>query len=84
MVQDLEIRPRVTRPPRRWRSPDGRNVVALPPGDLRPESHFGSTLICFIIYPYHYQHVNQLSLLELLGDLGFDISAGQLNCILTG
>ena len=84
VVQDLEIRPRVTRYRReRWRSPDGRNLVAPLPEDVRPESHFGSTLISFIIYQYHYQHVTQPLLLEQLDHLGIDISAGQLNGILT-
>ena len=84
VVQDLEIRPRVTRYRReRWRSPDGRNLVAPLPEGVRPESHFGSTLISFIIYQYHYQHVTQPLLLEQLDHLGIDISAGQLNGILT-
>src|SRR5208283_2312903 len=84
VVQDLEIRPRVTRYRReRWRSPDGRNLVAPLPEGVRPESHFGSTLISFIIYQYHYQHVTQPLLLEQLDQLGIDISAGQLNGILT-
>ena len=50
---------------------------------VRPESHFGSTLISFIIDQYHYQHVTQPLLLEQLDHLGIDISAGQLNGILT-
>ena len=84
VVQDLEIRPRVTRYRReRWRGPDGRNLVAPLPEGVRPESHFGSTLISFIIYQYHYQHVTQPLLLEQLDQLGIDISAGQLNSILT-
>ena len=84
VVQDLEIRPRVTRYRReRWRSPDGRNLVAPLPEGVRPESHFGSTLISFIISQYHYQHVTQPLLLEQLDHLGIDISAGQLNGILT-
>ena len=84
VVQDLEIRPRVTRYRReRWRGPDGRNLVAPLPEGVRPESHFGSTLISFIISQYHYQHVTQPLLLEQLDHLGIDISAGQLNGILT-
>ena len=84
VVQDLEIRPRVTRYRReRWRSPDGRNLVAPLPEGVRPESHFGATLISFIIHQYHYQHVTQPLLLEQLDQLGIDISAGQLNGILT-
>ena len=84
VVQDLDIRPRVTRYRReRWRTPDGRNLVAPLPEGVRPESHFGPTLISFIIHQYHYQHVTQPLLREQLDQLGIDISAGQLNGILT-
>jgi Transposase IS66 family len=84
VVQDLEIRPQVICYRReRWQSPDGQNLVAQLPEDVRPDSHFGPTLISFIIHQYHYQHVTQPLLLEQLDQLGIDISAGQLNRILT-
>ena len=41
------------------------------------------TLSCFIVDQYHYQHVARPLLLEQLDQLGIDISAGQLNGILT-
>ena len=84
VVQDLLIRPRVIRYRReRWQTPDGQNLVAELPADVRPDSHFGPTLICFIIHQYHHQHVTQPLLWEQLDQLGIDISVGQLNRILT-
>src|SRR4051812_22550243 len=50
VVQDLIIRPQVIRYRReRWQPPDGRDLVAGLPADVRPDSHFGPTLISFII-----------------------------------
>jgi hypothetical protein len=84
VVQDLIIRPRVIRYRReRWQAPDGQNLVAELPADVRPDSHFGPTVICFIIHQYHHQHVTQPLLWEQLDQLGIDISAGQLSRILT-
>jgi hypothetical protein len=84
VVQDLIIRPRVVRYRReRWQSPDGLNLVAGLPADVRPDSHFGPTLIAFIIHQYHHQHVTQPLLWEQLDQLGIDISTGQLSRILT-
>ena len=53
------------------------------PADVLPDSHFGPTLIAFIIHQYHHQHVTQPLLWEQLDQLGIDISTGQLNRILT-
>jgi Transposase IS66 family len=84
VVQDLIIRPQVIRYRReRWQTPDGQNLVAGLPADVRPDSHFGSDLICFIIHQYHHQHVTQPLLWEQLDQLGIDISTGQLSRILT-
>jgi hypothetical protein len=84
VVQDLLIRPKVVRYRReRWLTPDGQNLVAELPADVRPDSHFGPTLIAFIIHQYHYQHVTQPLLWEQLDQLGIDISTGQLSRILT-
>ena len=58
VVQDLDHPPRVIRYRReRWQTPDGQNLVAGLPADVRPDSHFGPTLISFIIHQYHHQHV---------------------------
>jgi len=84
VVQDLIIRPQVIRYRReRWRTPDGRNLVAELPAHVRPDSHFGPTLISFVIHQYHHQHVTQPLLWEQLDQLGIDISKGQLSRILT-
>ena len=84
VVQDLIIRPEVIRYRReRWQTPDGRNLVAGLPADVRPDSHFGPTLISFILHQYHHQHVTQPLLWEQLDQLGIDISTGQLSGILT-
>jgi hypothetical protein len=84
VVQDLIIRPQVVRYRReRWLTPDGQNRVAGLPADVRPDCHFGPTLISFIIHQYHHQHVTQPLLREQLDQLGIDISTGQLSRILT-
>jgi Transposase IS66 family len=84
VVQDLIIHPRVIRYRReRWQAPDGQNLVAELPADIRPDSHFGPTLIAFIIHQYHHQHVTQPLLWEQLDQLGIDISTGQLSRIVT-
>jgi hypothetical protein len=84
VVQDLILQPRVIRYRREhWLAPDGRSLLAPLPAEVVPGSHFGPDLICFILHQYHHQHVTQPLLLEQLHQLGIDISAGQLNRILT-
>ena len=84
VVQDLVLKPRVIRYRReRWQTVDGQDVVAPLPDDVLPGSHFGADLICFILHQYHHQHVTQPLLLEQLRQLGIDISAGELNRIVT-
>jgi hypothetical protein len=57
--------------------------VAGLPAEVQPDSHFGPTLISFIIHQYHHQHVTQPLLWEQLDQLGIDSSTGQLSRILT-
>ncbi len=84
VVQDLLISPKVIRYRReRWETPDGQNRVAEFPAEVLPGSHFGPTLIGFILHQYHHQHVTQPLLWEQLDQLGIDISTGQLSRILT-
>jgi hypothetical protein len=84
VVQDLILKPRVIRYRREhWLTPEGRSLVAPLPVDVRPGSHYGPDLICFILHQYHHQHVTQPLLLEQLHQLGIDISAGELSRILT-
>ena len=84
VVQDLTLKPRIILYRReRWLTPDGTSLVAPLPADVVPGRHFGPDLICYILHQYHHQHVTQPLLLEQLHQLGIDISAGELNRILT-
>lgn len=84
VVQDLTLKPRIILYRREhWLSPDGTSLVAPLPADVLPGSHFGPDLVCYILHQYHHQHVTQPLLLEELHQLGIDISAGELNRILT-
>jgi hypothetical protein len=83
-VQELLLRPQVTRYLRqRIRTPEGRTLLAPLPGDVLPGQHFGPVLIGYILYPYHHCNVTQPLLLEQLHELGIDVSAGQINRLLT-
>lgn len=78
ILRDFNIQYRLER----WITPSGEIVT----GKLPPEisnSHFGPTLISFILYQYHHAHVTQPLILEQLLDLNIDISAGQVNNIIT-
>src|SRR5918998_2860014 len=80
VVQDLIIQPNNTcYRLEQWQKPDGGYVIAKAPGD----GHFAPTLVSYILYQYHHQHVTQPLLLEHLLELGVEISAGQLSQILT-
>jgi hypothetical protein len=84
VVQELEIRGKATRYWRqRVRTPDGGSLLAPLPDDVRPGEHFGPTLIGYVLHQYHHANVTQPLLLEQLHELGIDISAGQINRILT-
>ena len=81
VVQDLVIEARNTRYRRTaYRLPDGTLRVAELPTEVR--GHFGVKLRQFILYQVHQLHVSHARLREQLGELGVDISAGQLNEIL--
>jgi hypothetical protein len=83
-VQELVLQGKVTRYLReRIVTPDGHTLLAPLPADVLPGSHFGPILIGYILYQYHHCNVTQPLLLEQLHELGIDISAGQINHILT-
>ena len=84
-VQGLEVRPHNKLYRReRWLTPEGAYIVAPLPDDVKHHgSHFAASLQQFILYQYCHCHVTQPLLLEQLHDLGVDISAGQLNRIIT-
>lgn len=83
IVQDLIIRVSNTRYRlERWQLPNGNYRVASLPEDIQGY-HFGSMLRSFIDYQYHHQGVTQPLLLQQLRDYGVDISAGEVNRLLT-
>ncbi|MCP4682015.1 MAG: transposase, partial [Desulfobacterales bacterium] len=65
----------------RWQMPDGRNIVGKLPSHV--QSHYDFELKTYILYQYNHCQVTQPLLLEQLWEWGVDISAGQLNRILT-
>ena len=68
----------------RWQTPDGKSIVAeLPPEVAALGGHFDLSLIRFVLYQYYQAHVTQPLILEQLLDIGVDISAGQVNRIVT-
>jgi hypothetical protein len=83
-VQGLVVEPHNTLYRReRWQTPSGDSFVAPLPDDVRALGHFDASLQRFILYQYHQCHVTQPLLLEQLWELGVDISAGQINRIIT-
>ena len=77
VVQDLEVRVRVTRYRReRWVTPDGRTVIAPLPPDVR--GHFGSELRRFVLMQYHQGQVTVPRLMALLQAMGLAISKRQV------
>jgi hypothetical protein len=81
-VQDLLVEPHNTRYRRgRYQLPDGKIVTAPLPQNVT--SHFGPTLRQHVLYQHFHNHVTQPLLHEELLELGVDISAGQVNRLLT-
>ena len=80
-VQDIEIKPKVTEYIRQdWETPDGKRVLSpLPPGIA---GHYGSHLRQYILNLNYSLNVPHRSIKEHLDEIGFDISAGQLNSLL--
>jgi hypothetical protein len=84
LVQELVLQGKVTRYLReRIVTPDGHTLLAPLPDEVLPGSHFGPTLQGYTLYQYHHCNVTQPLLLEQLRELGIDISAGQIDHILT-
>jgi Transposase IS66 family len=81
-VQDLKVEPHNTRYRRcRYQLPDGTIRIAPLPKNVT--SHFGSTIRQYVLYQHFHNHVTQPLLHEELQELGVDISAGQVNRLLT-
>jgi len=83
VVQDLIIASHNTRYRlERWITPEGITVKAELPTALGGR-HFGPQLCRFIVYQYHHCQTTQPLLLEQLREYGIDISAGQIEWILS-
>lgn len=84
VVQDLEIRTQNTvYLLEQWRFPTGEYVTAPVPATAVRGGHYGPQLISYILHQYYHAHVTQPLLLAQLHDWGIDVSAGQLNHLLT-
>ena len=82
-VQDIEIRPHNTRYwIERWETPEGQWLSGVLPEAVQG-GHFGPTLVSYILYQYNQCHVTQPLLLEALHEWGIDISAGQIDRLLS-
>ena len=82
VVQDLMIGSRNTRYRlARWQTPDGRTLTGQLPMALAG-SHFGATLVSYVLYQHHHCHVTQPLLREQLREWGIDVSSGQMNALL--
>jgi Transposase IS66 family len=81
-VQDLKIKAHNTRYRRcRYQLPDGTILTAALPKDVT--SHFGPELRQQVLHQHFHSHVTQPLLHDQLLELGVDISAGQVNRLLT-
>ena len=84
VVQELEIRPQNTcYLLEQWRFPTGEYVTAPVPATAVRGSHYGPQLVSYLLHQYYHAHVTQPLLLAQLHDWGIEISAGQLNHLLT-
>jgi hypothetical protein len=82
IVQDLRVEPYNTCYRRgRYQLPDGTIVAASLPRSVN--SHFGPALRQYMLYQHFHNHVTQPLLHEELLELGVDISAGQVNRLIT-
>lgn len=84
-VQGLVIKPHnILYRRERWETPQGERIVAPLPQDMQIlGGHFDGTVVSFILYQYYHAHVTQPLIREQLWEFGVDISAGQVNNIIT-
>ena len=82
VVQDLVIGSRNTRYRlARWQTLDGQTLTGQLPRAVAG-SHFGATLVSYVLYQHHHCHVTQPLLCEQLREWDIEISSGQLNALL--
>lgn len=84
IIQDFVIKPHnIEYQLEIWRNPvTGNCHTSKLPSSLQ-NTHFGQTLKAYILHQYYYCGVTQPLLYSSLRDFGVDISAGQINAILT-
>lgn len=82
VVQELLLRPHNTKYRLAcWLTPEGQTLSGKLPTEIC--GHFGPVLISYLLHQYHHAHVTQPLILEQMLELGIDISAGQINNIIT-
>jgi hypothetical protein len=83
VVQELRIETQNTRYRlARWVTPDGQTLTGQLPNALSGR-HYGPHLLSYVLYQHHHCHVTQPLLLEQLREWGVDISAGEINHLLS-
>ena len=83
VVQDLKIQSHNTRYRlARWVTSDGAILTGKLPSSLNGQ-HFGPQLISYILYQHHHCQVTQPLLLEQLREWQVDVSAGEINALLS-
>jgi hypothetical protein len=83
VVQGLKIAVHNTRYRlEKWLTAEGKLLTASLPAELQGH-HFDPTLRTFILQQHHHCHVTQPLLLEELREWGIDISAGQIDALLS-
>jgi hypothetical protein len=81
IVQDIVFHPwNICYKRGRYQTPKGEYIIAKLPEGV--EGHFGGGLISFILYQYYGCHVTQPIIAEQLGEVGVNISEGEINNIL--
>ena len=84
VVQDLRIAPHNTRYRLEvWQTPDGERLLGELPASLNG-GHFGAELRRYVLYQHHHCHVTQPLLHAQLREWDIDISAGQIDALLSG
>ena len=64
-----------------WQTPADEYLIGKLPEEVN--SHYGPTLITYILHQYYHAHVTQPLILEQLVEFGVMISAGQISRIIT-
>jgi len=83
VVQELRIEANNTRYRlQRWNTPDGQILMGQLPTSVQ-DGHFGPLLTSYVLYQHHHCQVTQPLLLEQLREWDIDISAGQIDALLS-